>query len=230
MEASFGNIYKLDKKGDLTKGLVRKAGIYPEIKDPEFHHQEGKGNFSEIVLDLLTKYNYKTKDDSIFLQCFDPIELRRIHNDLKSNLKLVQLMPADFPASSEINWNSVSSLKLIAEFADGIGPDFSMLINTTIFAQSGTIVPSDFYLEAKRLKLQIHPYTARIDQVPAGIKDFETLLSILYDQLDVDGVFTDFPDLTIQFLNNRNSNGAERSTINFSLFIFAFLGLMFNFA
>lgn len=206
METSFGNIYKLDKSGHLTQGLVRKAGIYPEIKDPEFHRKEGRANFSEIVLGVLDKYDYRTKSDPVYLQCFDPLELRRIRNDLKSNLTLIQLMPVYFDESqSDIKWNSVEGLRKIVEFADGIGPSLDLLVDAKVFAETGKIQPSEFLIEAKQLGLAIHPYTLRIDQLPFGIADYETLLRIAFDELDVDGVFTDFPDLTSQYLKLKNS-------------------------
>ena len=63
-----------------------------EIKEPVFHKENGKANFSEIVLDILKEYNYKTNADKAVIQCFDPAELKRIKNEVKSQLTLVQLL------------------------------------------------------------------------------------------------------------------------------------------
>ncbi len=52
--------------------------------------------------------------------------------------------------------------------------------------------------------LIVHPYIFNKDQLPKGIKDFNELLNVFYFQLGVDGVFTGFPDLVIQFLKNSN--------------------------
>ena len=54
----------------------RIVGLHVELKRPDFHKLEKRGNFSEIVLELLAKYNYKNKTDRCIIQCFDPIELR----------------------------------------------------------------------------------------------------------------------------------------------------------
>ncbi|MBN8134010.1 glycerophosphodiester phosphodiesterase, partial [Vibrio vulnificus] len=79
----------------LNKTLGYNIGIYPEIKAPWFHRHEGK-DISQAVLKGLKQYGYDSKDDKIYLQCFDPIELKRIHDELlpamKMDLNLVQLL------------------------------------------------------------------------------------------------------------------------------------------
>jgi len=217
METAFANIYSLDKTGTLTHGLVRKIGIYMEIKHPAFHRREGKGNLSEIVLSTLNKYGYKSRTDPVIIQCFD---VRRIREELKSDIRLSVLMPADFEEPSAINWNSVEGLREMAKFANGIGPAYPLLIDNQIFLQTGRIVTTDIYKEAKLLKLPIHAYTYRIDQLPPGIPNYETLMKIYVDDLKVEGLFTDFPDLTIQYLNQKNSAFRTTST---TVFIFLYV-------
>jgi glycerophosphoryl diester phosphodiesterase len=39
--------------------------------------------------------------------------------------------------------------------------------------------------------------------MPGYAKDFEDLLNIHFFQADVDGLFTDFPDRAVQFLQSR---------------------------
>jgi glycerophosphoryl diester phosphodiesterase len=48
---------------------------------------------------------------------------------------------------------------------------------------------------AHDLGLAVHPYTMRKDDLPPGFETFEELLRFLFDELMVDGVFSDFPDL-----------------------------------
>ena len=55
--------------------------------------------------------------------------------------------------------------------------------------------------EAHASKLQVHPYTVRADQLPAYAADVNQLYDVLYNQADVDGLFTDFPDKAVKFLN-----------------------------
>ena len=53
--------------------------------------------------------------------------------------------------------------------------------------------------------MEVHPYTYRVDpgQVPAYADSFEEMLEQHYFEVDVDGLFTDFPDRAVQFLNLR---------------------------
>ena len=61
----------------LNKSTGKNIGIYPEIKKPEFHHENGK-DISKIVLNILSDYGYKTKNDKCIVQSFDAVELELI--------------------------------------------------------------------------------------------------------------------------------------------------------
>ena len=49
--------------------------------------------------------------------------------------------------------------------------------------------------------LQVHPYTFRRDELPAGIDSFTQLLDIFIRQAGIDGLFTDFPDIVGDYLH-----------------------------
>ena len=49
--------------------------------------------------------------------------------------------------------------------------------------------------------LQVHPYTVRADQLPEYATNVNQLYDVLYNQAGVDGLFTDFPDKAVQFLD-----------------------------
>jgi glycerophosphoryl diester phosphodiesterase len=73
-----------------------------------------------------------------------------------------------------------------------------MLVDTT-----SKPVKSNGLLEAAhKAGLVVHPYTFRSDtgRIPEYAKDFDDLLKIFYFDIGVDGVFTDFPDKAVQFL------------------------------
>jgi glycerophosphoryl diester phosphodiesterase len=62
----------------------------------------------------------------------------------------------------------------------------------------------------------VHPYTFRRDQLPPGIDSYEALLSVFIEQAGVDGVFTDFPDLSRVFIDRHSKmpeSGPEDSAL-----------------
>lgn len=184
----------------LNKSTGRSVGIYPEIKSPAFHRDEGM-DISAAVLEILREYGYATKQDTVFLQCFDPVELQRIHDELLPELNmavpLVQLLGTgpDFePLLTE------QGLQRVAAYADGIGPSMFLIIKKD--SAAANLQATDLVDRAHGLGLVVHPYTFRRDRLPGFVDDYEELLAIYLDDMDVDGVFTDFPDLTVTFLES----------------------------
>lgn len=164
----------------LNKSTGKNIGIYPEIKKPEFHHENGK-DISKIVLNILSNYGYKTKNDKCIVQSFDAIELERIRKELKSQLFLVQLM--EFSEQKNL-------LEFYASYADGIGPWYKHLIsskNATDFSLTSLVE------DAHKLDLVVHPYTFREDQLDE-FDSFEQMIDVIIHQAGADGGFTDFPD------------------------------------
>lgn len=91
------------------------------------------------------------------------------------------------------------AMKTIAESADGIGPDYTMLV-----AKGSTkddIRLTEMVKEAHQAKMVVHPYTARADQLPEWADNVDQLYDVLYNQANVDGLFTDFPDKAVHFLH-----------------------------
>jgi glycerophosphoryl diester phosphodiesterase len=177
----------------LNKSTGKNIGIYPEIKNPEFHNKNGK-DISKIVLSILSKYNYKSKNDNCILQCFDAKELKRIRIDLKSDLFLCQLM--EFPEEEE-------KLQEISTYADAIGPSLYQLIKGV--DENEKPIYSDLVDKAHLLNLQVHAYTFRADQL-GTIPSFDRLLEIGFFELNLDGIFTDFPDKAVNFLKTSSGN------------------------
>ena len=119
----------------------------------------------------------------------------------------------DYEGINTINytyWNSKKGLEEIASFADGIGPEKDQLI--VYDAATGKVSPSNLHQTAKSLKLFMHPYTFRYDRLPKYATDYTQLLNIFIDQLKIEGLFTDFTDLTVNYLALKNGS----SKLNFS--------------
>lgn len=184
----------------LNKSTGGSVGIYPEIKSPAFHRSEGK-DISAAVLEVLKTYGYSEKQDRVFLQCFDADELQRIHAELlpamDMNVALVQLLgtePEFRPALTP------EGMKAVASYADGIGPSINLIVDPD-YAGSN-LETSNLVSLAHDLDLLVHPYTFRRDLLPAYAADYDSLLEIFLNDIGVDGVFTDFPDLTVEFIES----------------------------
>jgi len=191
---------------ELIQGLNvstgKSVGIYPEIKSPAFHREEGK-DIAVAALGILKQYGYDEKTDKVFLQCFDSSELRRIHDELMPeldmDLPLVQLMGTE----QEYRWMlSSSGVQRLATYVDGIGPSAYLLIAPDSTASE--IKVTKLVELAHAAGLLVHPYTFRRErnQMPPFAKDYDDFLRIFFDQVGVDGVFTDFPDLTARFVES----------------------------
>ena len=193
-EKSSFRLHSLQDEIELIQGLNKSTGkhigIYPEIKNPEFHHKNGK-DISKIVLGVLTNYGYNSKEDNCILQCFDTKELERIRKKLNSDLFLVQLME-----SSE----QQSQLPHFASYADGIGPWYKHLISsktTSSFSFTSLVE------EAHKLNLVVHPYTFREDSLDE-FDSFQQMIDVIIYQAGADGGFTDFPDRMKKILESKN--------------------------
>jgi glycerophosphoryl diester phosphodiesterase len=186
-------LHSFEQELQLIQGLnnstQKNIGIYPEIKDPEFHKKEGK-NLTEIVLKLLSDYGYRTKKDNCILQCFDAKELERIRIELKSELFLVQLIGTP---------QEVKQLKHFATYANGIGPHYKQILGQKA---AGKFTFTSLVTDAHALNLKVHPYTLRAD-VLDEFSSFEEMMETLLMSANVDGAFTDFPDLVVHYLNTK---------------------------
>ena len=93
------------------------------------------------------------------------------------------------------------AMKQIAQYADGIGPDYHMLVAEG--STPGHVKLTAMVKEAHASKMHVHPYTVRADQLPEYATDVNQLYDVLYNQADVDGLFTDFPDKAVEFIHRK---------------------------
>ena len=192
-------IQTLDEELALVAGLVRSSGrevgVYPEIKAPYWHRGEGV-DISLLVLSALRRHGYGKRSDPVYLQCFDALELRRIRQDLESDLKLVQLIGDARDSDSRTDYRRLQTpegLREVAEYADGVGPSLNHLY--TLADIDGHPVSTGMVTAAHAAGLIVHPYTFRADELPSGFGSFAELVDWFAGTLRVDGLFTDFPDL-----------------------------------
>lgn len=169
----------------LNERTGKEVGIYPEIKAPGWHADEGHPA-EKRLLEVLARYGYTERSSKVFVQCFEPSALKKIRNELKSPLQLIQLISDD---DRHAPLRTERAMREIAVYADGIGP------------YKGDIEANpDLVKWAHAQKLAVHPYTFRADDLPEAYGTFEEELDRFLKEYDVEGVFTDFPDKVISFL------------------------------
>jgi glycerophosphoryl diester phosphodiesterase len=185
---------ELDLVRSLNRSMGRNVGIYPEIKEPSWHHRHGI-DLARLLLEKLDDHGYRNADARAYVQCFDAHELQRVRFELRAELQLIQLVDASTKYSELL---SADGLANIASYANGLGPHYSQLAAPRADA---SIEVSPIATAAKAAGLELHPYTFRRDNLPAYVKDLDTLLAIHFLEVGVDGVFCDHPDVAVRVRN-----------------------------
>ena len=71
-------VHTLAEELEFVSGLNRASGgttgVYPEIKRPAWHREEGI-DLAAAMLDVLAAHGYEGPDDPVFVQCFDALEV-----------------------------------------------------------------------------------------------------------------------------------------------------------
>jgi glycerophosphoryl diester phosphodiesterase len=162
----------------LNRSTNRNVGIYVELKRPGFHQQEDK-DIVGAVLQQLYAYGYRDAEDRIYLQCYDADTLRFLNDH--TEIRLIQLLH-----DKDLNEQRAQA---IARYADGVGVSIQYLADAP-----------EFVAYSQAAGLPVHAYTFRADQLPRGISSYTALLELYINEMRIDGLFTDHPDLTVRFL------------------------------
>jgi len=174
----------------------RQVGIYPEIKRPAWHREEGI-DIAPSFLRMIFDAGYENIDDAVYIQCFDFAELRRLKVEFDCPFKLVQLIGENSWGEAATDFDFIRTAVGIAELAetvDAIGPWIPYLYEVT----DDSPRPGDLLQRAHAAGLAVHPYTFRADELPPGFSSFEELVRFFVVDVGIDGLFTDFPDRVIQ--------------------------------
>lgn len=203
----------LDEQIALIHGLNastgRRVGLYPEIKAPAFHRREGRDP-GAALLALLRRHGYTRPDDPVFVQCFDPAELKRLRTELGCKLPLIQLIGSNHDEDAAGDYDAMrtpAGLQEVARYAHGIGPQLRQIVAS--IGSDGSPQLTRLVADAHAAGLRVHPYTFRADALPAGVPTIEALLAVFIETAQVDGVFIDQPDAAVHFLAQRLAPAAR---------------------
>ena len=181
----------------LNRSTGRNVGLYPELKAPAWHQKEGR-DLSATVLLLLRKYGYDAKDSACYVQCFEYAEIRRLRGELGWKGKLIMLLGGKGKGPGETDFTYLQTdagLAELAQLVDGIGPPIGSYVTGKSPAERQV---TDLAARARKVGLKSHPYTLRADELPPCVTSVDELLTALFTEAKVDGLFTDFPDICIK--------------------------------
>ncbi|ABG39926.1 glycerophosphoryl diester phosphodiesterase [Paraglaciecola sp. T6c] len=182
----------------LNRQFGKNIGFYPEIKSPAWHREQGV-DISKIVMKTLRKHSLDDASKAIYVQCFDYAELKRLRHELGAKVKLIQLLGENDWGESPTDYDALRTsekLEELATIAQGIGPWIPQLVDMQ------TLQPTGLVKRAHDAGLDVHPYTFRQDALPKGVTNKQTL-DLLFKQLKVDGLFTDFTDTVVTYLDQQ---------------------------
>ncbi|RLQ23450.1 glycerophosphodiester phosphodiesterase [Seongchinamella sediminis] len=181
---------------DHSRGTT--TGLYIELKAPAWHATQGR-DLAAAVLDVLARTGYHDKPEQVFLQCFHEPTLVALKS--RTSLPLIQLIGEnDWGEDGAIDYDAMRTpegIARVATYASGIGPWIPQVVRSGERGLEATGLAA----LARRHSLLVHPYTLRSDQLPEGVTHPDQLHQALFQQAGVDGLFTDFPDLTRAYLD-----------------------------
>ncbi len=206
----------------LEKRMGRTIGIAPEIKNAWFYKREGR-DLSFAVLKILSRFAYKSVSNPVFLQSYDPDELKRIRKELfpklSMELKLIQLIGTNDGTETMVeewgkwvgyNYDWIftrTGIRSMASSVAGIGIDKQRLLDA-----AGEMLLPDFVTTLHDLGMEVHilHLNKKGDFSPPYSISYEQALEFFYFTLGVDAIHTDSCDEAVKFLQERPADMVEQ--------------------
>ena len=198
---------------EVNKDRKKPVGVYPETKHPSYFVSIGLPHEAPLLA-MLDRFGYRGRAAPVFIQSFEVGNLMDLR--AKSDLPLIQLMdaeggPADRPGTSYAAMTSPAGLKMIAAYADGIGPNKAMIIPRGALGLLGD--PTTLVRDAHAAGLKVHPWTFRRENYflplgdkggvnPAGHGDLAAEIAA-YLNTGIDGLFSDNPREAVATVRKR---------------------------
>ncbi|GAB7034639.1 glycerophosphodiester phosphodiesterase [Streptomyces sp. NPDC021749] len=190
----------------------RRVWLHIETKHPTYFRKLGLG-LEERLAKALRAHGRHRRNSPNFLQSFEPGSIRRL-GELVDCPKVVLLgtlkdRPWDFTEAGDprtvADLVTPEGLKWIAGFAEGIGPDLTVIIPRDKDGKLGT--PTSVVRDAHAAGLVLHPYTVRNENtfLPADYRRgtdpdaYGDALGVFkaYLGTGIDGLFSDNPDTAL---------------------------------
>ena len=186
----------------ITLAKARGVGIYPETKHPTYFAAIGLPLEAKLVA-ALDAAGWRDADAPVFIQSFEVNNLKRL--DGMTGVRLIQLVaaeggPADGTYRSYAEMLTPEGLKAVAAYADGIGPEKTLVISRG--PDMRLTSPTRLVADAHAAGLKVHPWTFRAENyfLPADHRKGEDPRAHgelageirAYLATGIDGLFSDF--------------------------------------
>lgn len=186
----------------IALAKARGVGIYPETKHPSYFAAIGLP-LEKMLVAALDAAGWRDADAPVFIQSFEVDNLKQLNT--MTGVRLIQLVaaeggPADGARQSYAEMLTPEGLKAVAAYADGIGPEKTLVIPRG--ADMRLAAPTRLVSDAHAAGLKVHPWTFRAENyfLPADHRTGDDprahgdLLGEIraYLATGIDGLFSDF--------------------------------------
>jgi glycerophosphoryl diester phosphodiesterase len=181
---TFDEIMQLVVTANKRPGSNRPVGVYPETKHPA--HFAAFGLPQELaLLDTLRRYDYAKPGSPVFIQSFDPRNLRQLRT--MTPLPLVQLLE-----------HEIGDPAVIAQYADCIG--IAKSLATAQGVQAAHAAGLKVHVWTFRAENEFLPDDLKSGGAPAIHGDLKAEIRRFLDR-GIDGFFVDFPAVGVEVRN-----------------------------
>jgi glycerophosphoryl diester phosphodiesterase len=178
---TFDEILQLIMNANRQPGRNRPIGVYPETKHPA-HFQRLGLPLELALLDTLRRYQYAASGSPVFIQSFDPGNLRQLR--AMTTLPLVQLLEHKLGDVGEIAQyaNAIGIAKALATpEAVGLAHAANLKVHAWTFRAENEFLPQDL----------------RAGASPAAHGNLDAEIR-RYLERGIDGFFVDFPAIGVR--------------------------------
>jgi len=183
---TFDEILQLATESNRRRGVEPRMGIYPETKHPAHFAAIGLPQ-EDAVLKALDRFGYGREGSPVFIQSFDPNNLRLLRD--MTHLPLVQLLE-----------HELADMRSIAEYADAVG------IAKSLATPAGVADAHAFDLAVHvwtfRAENEFLPDDLKIGAAPSAHGNLDGEIE-RYLKRGIDGLFTDFPAIGVRVRNGQ---------------------------
>lgn len=182
---TFDEILQLAAETNRRRGAGPRIGVYPETKHPAHFAALGLPQ-EQAVLTVLDRFEYGGEGSPVFIQSFDPNNLRQLRD--MTPLPLVQLLE-----------HELGDLHRVAEYADGIG--IAKPLATVRGVADAHAVDLTVHVWTFRAENEFLPADLKVGEAPAGHGNLAAEIERFLAR-GIDGFFTDFPAIGVRVRNN----------------------------